>query len=300
MAVGLRTKLKKWHFNFSARGIYKTKLAACDPASNVIILSQLHSPDLTMYVVAAKSFARFVPPREFVLVDDGLTETDKSILSRHFEKIRFIPIKSVQTGACPKGGTWERLLSIANLNSAHYVIQLDADTLTVAPPREVSEAISQNRSFTLGTWGGRETTSLKTASEFARKHPGTHVQLMAEAAFGDFENAEQLRYVRGCSGFAGFSPGSLSLSKIEDFSQRVSTAIGADKWREWGSEQVTSNYMVANAQNPLILPVEHYPFWAPGLAASELRLIHFVGSYRFSGGRYAAMARTIIDALGAA
>lgn len=297
MAAGIKTKLNKWWFDIATRSIYKTKTVRCDPQSGLVILSQLHSPDVTMYMLAAKSFARFIVPYRFIVVDDGLSPKDRAVLANHFENISFIPVNSVNTGSCPRGGTWERLISIAELNATQYVIQLDADTLTLSRPDEVINAVMLNRSFTLGTWGGRETTNLVSASEYANQYPGEHVQIKAESVFELFDDASDTRYVRGCSGFSGFSKNSLNVEKIETFSNLVASYIGDDKWREWGSEQVTSNFMIANSDNPLILPVERYPFWVPDLAINNVGLIHFVGSYRFSGGKYIDLARVVISQL---
>lgn len=292
-----RTRFKKRWFNFATRHIFHTQMAQCDPTSNVVVLSQLYAPDLNMYMLAAKSFARFIKPLEFVIVDDGLSSSDRQTLSNHFERIRFVPAHEVASGACPRGGCWERLLSIAKLSAKHYVIQLDADTLTLSAPEEISQCIEQNRSFTLGTSTGQEITTFKKASEFARQHLNEHVQIQAEVAMEHYPENERLNYVRGCAGFAGFSRGLLSVNKIEEFSTTMSYLIGDEKWCGWGSEQVTSNYLIANAPNPLILPLKCYPFWAPRVDASQCKLIHFVGTYRFYQGKYMRLARLIIKEL---
>jgi len=292
-----RARLSKKWFNFTTRNIYRTDTVQCDPASNVVILSQLHSPDLSMYMLAAKSFARFIKPLEFVIVDDGLSPSDKHILSNHFERIRFVPTTKVKSNVCPTGGCWERLLSIAELNAEHYVIQLDADTLTLSTPNEVKQCIDENRSFTLGTSTGREITTFRKASEFARQHPSEHVQIQAEIAMANYPQNDGMHYVRGCAGFAGFSRGLLSVSKVEEFSSKMSSLIGPKKWSGWGSEQVASNYLIANAPTPLVLPLEGYPFWAPGIDAGQCKFIHFVGTYRFYQRKYMSLARSIIKEL---
>lgn len=292
-----RTRLKKKWFNFRTRNIFHTKKVLCDPTSNVLILSQLHAPDLNMYMLAAKSFARFIKPLEFVIVDDGLTSSDRQILSNHFERIRFVPTTKVESSACPKGGCWERLLSIAKLSADHYVIQLDADTLTLSAPDEVERCIAENRSFTLGTSTGQEITTLAKASEFARQHPSEHVQIQAEIAIEHYPENEGLHYVRGCAGFAGFSRGLLSVKKVEAFSTNMSSLIGKEKWSGWGSEQVASNYLIANAPDPLVLPLRGYPFWAPRVDTSQCKFIHFVGTYRFYQGKYRRLAESIIKHL---
>jgi hypothetical protein len=265
----------------------------------LLILSQLHHPDMTMYMLAAKSFARYVRPGGFVIVDDGLTAADLKLLSAHFENMRFISSASVARGACPSRGCWERLMSIVAENEQHYVIQLDSDTLTIGKPNEVLQCVNEHRSFTLGTPTGQQVLSLADASRDADRSPSDHVQSVAERALTRYPGHEQLKYVRGCAGFTGFPRGSLSAAAVEKFSSRMEQLVGPAKWREWGSEQVTSNFLVANMPDTLVLPVGRYPFWSPKRDLRDTALIHFFGARRFSGGMYRRQACEIIDELGA-
>jgi len=294
MFTGLRKKIDRAWFNFRCSVIFNTPPVKCDPNSHLLIVSQLHHPDMTMYMLAMKSFARFVRPRGFVIVDDGLLPEDRRILSEHFDPIRFVPSKEVQLGVCPSGGCWERLLTLSQENSDHYVIQLDADTLTLNEPVEVLQCLAQNRSFTLGTSSGREITSSSEASQFAHQSKGNHVQLRAERALASFPGHEQRRYVRGCAGFTGFAKDQLLPEEIQEFSTQMEKLLGREKWCEWGSEQVTSNYMAANAQDSLVLPVERYPFWRPDLNIAKAVFLHFVGNFRFMGGMYVRHALRVI------
>lgn len=248
-------------------------------------------------MLAIKSFVRFVRPRGFVIVDDGLLPEDRRILSKHFDSIRFVPSKGVQLGACPAGGCWERLLTLSQENRDHYVIQLDADTLTLSEPAEVLQCLAQNRSFTLGTSSGRQTVGFSEASCFAHETTNNHVQNHAERALASYPGHEHLRYVRGCAGFTGFAKGQLLPEKIQEFSTQMEKLVGKEKWREWGSEQVTSNYMAANAPDSLVLPVERYPFWAPDVDINRAVLVHFFGTFRFSRGVYAQRGRSTIERL---
>lgn len=297
MFSNLRKRLRTRWFDFNTRGIYGTPPVRCDGTSDLLILSQLHHPDMTMYMLAAKSFARHARPGGFVIVDDGLTDADRKLLSAHFENMRFISSASVARGACPSRGCWERLMSIVAENEQHYVIQLDADTLTIGKPDEVLQCVNERRSFTLGTPTGQEVVSLAEASRHAEQSPSDHVQSVAERALTRYPGHEQLKYVRGCAGFTGFPRGSLSAAAVEMFSSRMEQLVGPSKWREWGSEQVTSNFLVANMPDTRVLPVGRYPFWAPKRDLRETALIHFFGARRFSGGMYRRQARAIIDEL---
>jgi hypothetical protein len=297
MLYNLRTKLNKRWFDYRARGIFNTPRVTCTAASNVIVLSQLHHPDLTMYMVAAKSFCRFIRPARFVIVDDGLTDDDRQTLLSHFENMTFVPSSEVSSTDCPKGGCWERLLSIAALNSDHYVIQLDADTITLNRPDAVIASVLSNTSFTLGTEGGHEVITTAEASRIAADWEGDHVQVVAEQALYRLPASLGTQYVHGCAGFAGFHAGCIDRARVETVSRALAKEVKTAKWQQWGSEQVASNFLVSNSSNPTVLNPETYPFWRPGLDVRDVKLVHFFGTHRFEGGRYVELATSVVRAL---
>lgn len=296
-AETLRRRVDRRWFNWRCRHVFDTPPLRCDPQSKVVVVSQLYSPDVTMYLLAAKSFARFVTPSAFVIVDDGLTPDERAVLGRHLDQVSFVRSADVATGVCPRGGCWERLLTLSAQNEAHYTIQLDADTLTISPPREVLQCIAEDRTFTLGTPTGRHLVTAAEATAYADQHIYDHVQSHAERALANLPDAAHIKYVRGCAGFTGFARGSLARSGIEHFAQALAALIGKDRFAQWGSEQVTSNLMAANAPGALVLPVDTYPFWAPNLPVDRLSLIHFFGTYRYLQGTYLRLSLQVIDSL---
>lgn len=293
MFYRLNVKLHKKWFDFHARKIFHSPAVRAARGSNVLLLSQLHHPDLTMYMAAAKSFCRFLQPGQFVIVDDGLTDNDRNILSRHFEGMQFIRSIDVACQDTPRGSCWERLLSIADLNDNHYVIQLDADTLTMRRPDEVIECIQQGVSFTLGTRGWNEIISTDEASKVALGWEGDHVQVLAEQALSQLPSTFGRNYVHGCAGFAGFHQNCIDRQQIGAFSVAMTKLLGAAKWNEWGSEQVTSNFLVANSARAKILHSDSYPFWNSGLDVDQAKLIHFFGTHRFEGGQYRKLSSSL-------
>lgn len=297
MIAKIKEKLARAWFNFRCSGIFDTPPIQCSPDSDVVIVSQLHHPDMTMYMLAAKSFGRYIKPREFVIVDDGLLPEDRRILAKHLSAVRFVPSREVQLGVCPKGGCWERILSLSKENEANFVIQLDADTLTLGEPSEVMQCLAQKRTFTLGTSTGREIVGFDEASRYAHEKANDHVQNHAERAFGQYPGHEHLKYVRGCAGFAGFAQSQLPRAGIEAFSGQMATLLGKQKWSQWGSEQVTSNYMAANAPDAVVLPVERYPFWRPDVDIGAAVFVHFFGVFRFKEGMYTRQGTRLIREL---
>ena len=295
--AAIRRRWDRGWFNWRCRHILQTPPLRLDPKADVVVVSQLYSPDVTMYLLAAKSFARYVPIREFEIVDDGLTRNERELLQEHLGRVHFTPIASVDTGSCPRGGCWERFFTLARRNLGSYVIQLDSDTLTISRPSEVLDCISASRTFTLGTPTGRNLVSVEAASQNAAADPHPHVQNRAEQALVRLTNSKQLLYVRGCAGFTGFGTGQLRLDRIEELSAELAALLGKDVFSQWGSEQVMSNLMASNAPNALVLPVETYPFWAPGHRTDGLALIHFFGTFRFIEGMYLRQALRVIRVL---
>jgi hypothetical protein len=186
------------------------------------------------------------------------------------------------------------LTAIASLSAEAYVIQLDADTLTLASLPEVVDAVRDRRSFTIGTWDGQ---TLEAAEERSREAKAvlergtTHVQVQAEAAFERLAEVTTLRYARGCSGFAGFAPGPGKLDLMAGLSAQLERFLGP-VWRQWGSEQVMSNLVVANQPEALVLPHPTYCDCSR-IRAGKTRFVHFIGSCRFVSNRYANMIRGV-------
>jgi hypothetical protein len=198
------------------------------------------------------------------------------------------------------GGTWERLLFISDIVSSSYVIQLDSDTLTLKPPTDVQYHVIDNMSFTLGEWPRQEIEPVLESVEhvaYRVKEGGEHVQFVAEANLTKLVSDKPLRYIRGCSGFAGFAKDSFSRKAVERFSNDMAAIIGRRKWSEWGSEQVTSNFIVSNSPKAAVLPFPEYCFHRPDIDVDSATFVHFIGTNRFYGGRYTRLARRVLSGL---
>jgi hypothetical protein len=124
----------------------------------------------------------------------------------------------------------------------------------------------------------------------------SHIQVVAEQNFCKLMNYDYLRYVRGCSGFAGFARGSLNRAKLENFSDEMRSILGK-KWSEWGSEQVASNFLVANSPRATVLSYPKHANFTLGIPWQESAFLHFIGTYRFKQCLYVEMARKIIKRL---
>jgi len=252
-----------------------------------------------MLLVALHSFVRYIPIKAVHLLSDGsVTAEDGALLREHIPGLVFHELADFRSAACPSGGTWERLLGIAELVRDHYVIQLDSDTLAISGISEVAECVRNDISFALGTWDHQEFETMAERAAQAKQitvgQDNSHIQVLAESKLDKLSGYEALRYVRGCSGFAGFPAGSFSRERVEALSQEMYAALGS-KWNTWGSEQFTSNVIIANSARAVVLP--HPKYCACNRVRDETAFIHFIGSCRFNDGTYARLARRVIGEL---
>lgn len=299
MFYRLRTRLARARFDAGVRGVLDTPPLAMREAE-VTVVSQLRSPDLLAWLVAIKSTYPRLPGGDVVVVDDGsLTPDDREVIARHVPGARIAPLAEGQLDSLPRGGTWERLCVIGQACRERYTIQLDADVVTLGPLDAVAARIEANVPFALadapvpGLCGVREAAAWNAARE-ARED---HVQNEAEIAFARAALPAGARYLRGTSAFAGFPRGADILPGLRAFSDAMREALG-ERWDEWGTEQVASNYAVANAGDAVPLVPPEYVNHTPEAALNGAQLVHFYGTHRFQGGRYLAAARRAVAEMG--
>lgn len=297
MFYNLRYKMNLQYFNARTNGIKEKARVKTDPSSKIMIVTLLCNTDINMYLLALSSFCRFVTPREIVIVSDRLTEANCKILKKCVKDLKIIPVEDYREQGLPIGGCWERFTCVLKNLPDTYVVQLDADTLTLMRPDEVIQAIDNDLSFSLTTKLGFEKMSFVNASYLVWERSSKHVQNEAEKAFKNCRNAESRRYIRACAGFAGYAKQSFTLDAIKEFSKELEEKLGREKWSEWGSEQVASNYAIANTEGSVILPYQYYPFYEPGLDESGVKFLHFIGTHRFKKGSYITHARQLINEL---
>jgi hypothetical protein len=299
MLYELKDRMRRARFARACSGVLRTSPVALDAAAGVVLLSQVQHKDVLMFLLAVKSIARQIRPRAvYVLDDSSLSGDDLAKLREHVPGLTLFELAEYRSAACPSGGTWERLLAISSLVRDHYVIQLDSDTLTVGLIDEVRDCIGRQAAFALGTWDNQKIETMRERCATGKKRitqGDGHVQVVSEANFDKLVRFESLRYVRACSGFAGFSRGSFTREFVETISTQMEAAIG-DRWHEWGSEQVMSNIVIANIPDAIVLPHPKYADchkMKPGVT----EFIHFIGSCRFNDGNYARLGAEVIAAL---
>jgi hypothetical protein len=263
-----------------------------------MLLSMVHQRDVQSYLVAVKSFAHFLNPERIVVVcDPSITAADRAILKQHVPHVELRDADEFTHADMPRGGTWERLYAIANFSPENYVVQLDADTLTVRPIPEVLQAVRDGHGFVLGEMPDTPIRSLAETRQNAlpKIRPGAHIQSISEAEMANVGLPAEARYVRGCSGFTGFPRSPAMREQMIDFSRRMGDKLG-DDWKRWGTEQVTSNFLIANSNGTRSLPFPKYG--TPDCANSETAFFHFIGSMRFINSKYEATSRLAIELIG--
>jgi len=282
----LKNQFRRTVYHAQCRHVFQTPPLRTQAAPLKFVTMCSHD-DLSMYLLAVKSLYREIGEGKVVVLNDGsLTQGDKNVLTHHITDVAIENTADVKTGACPKGGAWERLLRILELAADSYVIQIDSDTLTRGRIAEVVDCYHENRAFSLGTSAGQKIVSLEEASCERAMDESSHVQAVAERSFARLPSSQRLRYARTCAGFAGFPKGLDARESAFEFSRKMTGMIGA-KWSEWGSEQVTSNYIVANTPGAVVLPVPKYASCGPSLDVAQAVFIHFIGRWRFHKNIYA-------------
>jgi hypothetical protein len=299
--VGLKRSWSKRSFDRVAEGVLDT--APLRPqGDSPLFLSMVCHRDVATYLLAIKSLYDGIGHGLAAIINDGsLTSYDLAILHHHIPALEVLDIIAIETAACPRGGTWERLVKIIERSDEDYVIQFDADTLVSAAIPEVVQCWRDNRSFLLGTGSGR---AVAPAPDVARMVQGwikangwteLPVGTAAEALLDKLPDAAQRSYVHASSGFAGFARGAFRMADLEWFSTCMSEMLGVQRWSEWGSEQIASNYTLANAPGAAVLPFPRYACFEPHLKHGDHAFLHFIGAYRYNDGVYRRRAAEFIS-----
>lgn len=302
-----RRKLREFGHLGAARAVLETP-PLVPTADGLVLFSMIGHRVLLPYLVAVKSLHARLGRGRIAILDDGtLTRDDRAVLSAQLGHPAIFPIAGVATGRCPRGGCWERLLTLLDLTARDYVIQLDSDTVTLGPVPEVAAAIAANRPFTLCGDPTAEARGVLALPDFmAAYHPGgsgvdpagpAHVQTSIEGNWDRLPDAAAWRYVRGSAGFAGFPAGGPGRGAAEAFSAAAAGVVGAEKWARWGSEQVASNFLIANGTDPVLLPYARYLNYWNEAPPADAAFLHFVGTHRYSTGAYRGATKRAIAEL---
>lgn len=297
----LKEKLFKVLLKSNLKRVRKTQPIHCCPTSDVAVVTQVYHDALDMTLVALKSFIIEFGDVDLHVVDDGsLTEADKHEINKHLPNCRIIGFEEIDLCRCPQGGTWERLVYILNICVDKYVIQVDTDTVTTGSLSHVKSLVEQNKAFTIGSPSFPDPLTLEEIFNVASSKTNQHIQLISEALLRDISSIELKSYLRGCSAFTGFPKGCNLLNSLNNFSEEMESKVGTEAWREWGTEQFSSNVMISMCKDSSILPWPEYqnfgfPFKRDPIFGASV--IHFIGSNRYHDTTYSKAANSVISKL---
>ena len=260
------------------------------------IASMVANSDVPMYLLTLKSFyPKLGRGKIAAIIDRDMPQSLRDTLTRHVPGIEFVILEDIATGDCQRGGTWERLLYVLDHSESEYTIQIDADTLTVGDDLdEVLRCVETNTPFTMSD--GFEIMSLPDVADEAEATPSDYIGIVTERMFARYPD-QDMHYVRGSSGFAGFSHGGFTRAAITRFHQEMEKLVGARRWREWGTEQCGSNFSIANSPGAFILPYPEYASFTPHAARQEAKFFHFIGANRFLDDYFAGRGQELIAKL---
>ena len=278
----LKTKYQKWMYERVVKGVLNTP--PLQPGKlPFIALSMVHQRDVLPYLVAIKSFAKRANPQRVVIVcDPTIGDKERQIFKKHVPHVELRDAAEFRNPDIPVGGTWERLSAISEYAAKAYTVQLDADTITVGSVPEVIAAIKSNFGFVIGEDPEQPLLTLLDAAAISKNWGDKHIQAFAEKRMSSAGLIMNL-YVRGCSGFTGFPVDAEMKSKMLDFSRKM-RKISQLRWNEWGTEQITSNYIVANSNGAKVLPFPAYR--TPKNTMKNVKFAHFIGYVRFANNLY--------------
>jgi hypothetical protein len=260
------------------------------------------SPDVQMYLLAVKTlYRRLRRGRIAAIVPQNFPRGKRDLIVAHLGPVEFQTLDMIDTGTCQRGKCWERLMYIAERLETDYVVQVDSDVLCFGPIDEVIECIEQERSFTLAE--GIPIQPLRNWVEKGIARHSEHIVPTFEVRADEFPDADRWLYVRGSAGFAGFSRRPAAREQVELFHEG-GMSVHNERWTEWGTEQLASNWVVANSPNSIALPYPKYACFEPEYATfqrngitDDMSLLHFIGVSRFDDGVYAQLANREIDAM---
>lgn len=297
LRTALMSRYARWRFNRVVRDVRRLPSLARGELP-FILLSMVHTRDVESYMLAARSFARFLNPQRIVVVcDPSITDADRASMRACIPHIELRAATEFRHPELPVGGCWERLFAITEYARGSYVIQLDADTTALADMPEISDAIAGGVAFTHGERANQQTVSIAESVAFIEKfalREKPHVQALAEYALRKLTPDMPQRYVRGCAGFSGFPPDAKLRERLLSFAAQMK-ALLAERWSDWGTEQFASNYLIANYPRAQVLPLPRY--CAAVQSDPTTVFIHFIGYCRFTNLSYSRHAQSILSGL---
>jgi len=105
--VNLGQRLNKVRFGLAVKKMQQTPILKTR-SGGPVLLSMVHHRDVLSYLLASKSFARFVAPSNVVIVaDPSITEADRELLKLHIPDVCF---RNAAEFHCPDAGKFTQFI----------------------------------------------------------------------------------------------------------------------------------------------------------------------------------------------
>jgi len=304
MFYRLRKRLNNVRFKFRARGVYRTPPTPCDPVAACTIHTMLGQSDLLMYLVAIKSFLRFLPLARVAAHSDGsLTPDDEALLREHVPGIRVVSTGEANERAKKelnpfltewraRDASWRRVIDTELWCETPRRMIIDSDILTIRRPDAVLEWIAGGGGTRPLMFGATDPLPAGPIPEGTGKRPIQNVFRERLAQFAAEAKGPPEFYQGGTSGYYGCTR-EVSLAEIERLI-RAGLASGVPM-AEWGGEQCLVVYVLSTS-DPIRLDVRKYFNFAPEAMdrLNEVAVAHFYGTFRFYRGIYTRLAAEVV------
>lgn len=263
------------------------------------IVTMLCEKDVQTYLICIKALYRRLRFGAIeIILDQDVSLSSRALLQAHIKGVELTSVWDIDPAPCQRGGTWERLVHCIKRSSQEFVVQMDADVLIFGDDTEIQDSIIKNRAFAIRSPMDR--MPLQDYAQLASAMDDDHINIAAERAMAGLLNADKLHYIRATSGFAGYPRNAISLAAVQQYHGEMETLLGP-RWRDWGSEQVASNFLIANAPMFAPLPWDAYANYWPASQVPQDPYkssgLHFVGTYRYHGDVFLDLAKREIAQL---
>lgn len=288
-------------FGKSVSRIRETKPISCRQDDAITVVSMVGKDTLLMYLLAIKSFMSNFGYGKIEVINDGsLGSEEIDTLQYHVPGVRISDASDVETHGCPSYISWKRLFKVQQLAQESYVIQLDSDTVSLAPLVDVDERVRANKGFVIGSKRWSQGVDVSFLRNVVNNWSTDHPQTEAERNFHKLEFFQDgTKYLRGCAGFAGYPKNFASVEEIQALSGQIERHVG-EKWYKWGSEQTATLCLISKCKGSTILPwpyYQNYRFPESSEVTSSMNFVHFIGTSRFSDRCYQRLADLMIERL---
>lgn len=279
------TNLLNENTNFVFRSVLTTPPIKCNPDAAVEYISLICHRDVSIYILATKSFLRFYSDVSVVVHNDGtLTQRDIEVLQHHIPGLRVISRREADDRVAAEVSSsllknirkndvsFIKLIDV-NLFSRKRKIVADSDLLFLKRPSEVIQWI--------------ETANVEA---FHHVNPNANKRFKSHLASWNEQLNMSMESLDYCSGFIGYGK-TFALAEVENVIKMLMEA-----GEGWGLEQCAYAFLLGDISREL--PTEKYLAVMNDPREEDVQaaaMVHFVGKLKHS--QYLHLGRKVVREL---